>query len=134
MLPTAVQRQSGVALQVVDYVVQPEQAVAKGANGAAVATISYDTVDPAQLWRIERIVLSTTSTLPLACTVYGASTLQINQRDWTPLPVGYIAVAEYPQPVTIQGGAQLQIVATGANPGDVLTANVQYALVQRVVG
>lgn len=131
MLPTAVQTTSGVVLQVIDYVVQPLQAVA---NSAGIATITYDTVDPSQLWRVERIVLSTDSPLPLDCTVYGASILPINIRDWTPLPVGFNAVAEYPQPVTIQGGAELQIVATGAAPGDVLTANVQYALVQRVPG
>lgn len=128
-LPRAVQITTGVVLQVVDYQVVPMQ-VKADASGTATAT--YDQIDPLYLWRVERLVVQHNSTNSLTVTVYGGAVGPINIRDWTPVPAGFIGIAEYPTPMTVLGGQQLEVVATGANPGDVLTVSAQYALVQRV--
>lgn len=132
-LPVAIQRSAGVVLQEIDYPVEDMQAKA---NAAGVATVIYETVDPAEIWRVERIIVQHNSAKQLTVTVYvgTGSPIAIQGRDWTPLPPGVVGVAEYPRYLTIPGGSGLTIQATGANSGDVVTVSVQYALVQRVPG
>lgn len=131
-LPRALQTQSGVALQVIDYQVLPQTAKAD-ANGTAL--VQYGVIDPSYLWRVERLVVQHTSTNGgVAATVYGGSGAPAANdfRDWTPIPAGFKAVAEYPQPMTVLGGSFLSVQATGMNQNDVLTVSAQWALVQRV--
>ena len=132
-LPRALALSSGVGLQVIDYQIRPAQAKA---DATGTALVAYDIIDPDYLWRVERLVVEHNSANQLAIGVYGGSGApQVTDlRDWTPLPTGFIGVAEYPQPMTILGGSFLSIQATGANPGDVLTVSAQWALVQRVSG
>jgi hypothetical protein len=133
VLPRAVQTQYGVVFQTVDFAVLPIQGTA-GASG--IITLAYDPIDPAFLWRVERITVQSTSANQLTLTVKDSTdtTLPIHDRDWTPLPSGFKAVSEYPAFLTIPGGQQLVIYATGAAAGDVVTAVTQYQLVQRVPG
>lgn len=121
----------GLVLAVVDYQVLALQAKAD-ANGNAL--VAYDQIDPLQLWRVERLVVQLTSTVQVNVTVYGGSSTpqRIDARDWTPVPAGFVGVAEYPQPMTIPGGSFLSVQATGCTPGDTMTVSAQWALVQRV--
>lgn len=132
-LPRAVQLTQGVALQVVDYQTRPLTGKLD-ATGSLV--LAYDGIDPDQLWRVERIVVQHSSAKQLTITAYGTTDPRtpqpIDVRDWTPLPSGFIGVAEYPQPMTVLGGSFLAIKATGGNPGDTVTVNAQWALVARV--
>ena len=133
-LPVALQLSQGVALQVVDYQVQPLTGKLD-ATGSLV--LSYDTIDPTQLWRVERVVVQHASAKQLTCTVYGGNDPRTPQardvRDWTPIPSGFIAVAEYPQPMTVLGGSFLSVQLTGGNQNDTVVVSAQWALVQRVV-
>jgi hypothetical protein len=131
-LPTAIAQTSGIVLQDVDYVVDPQNVKA---TSTGTATVSYDQVEGGYYWRVERIVVTTTATVQTTVSVYvGDTSLPINLRDSTPLPVGYSAVAEYPAYLTVPGGQQLQVVVSGGAAGDAVTSTVQYRLVQRVAG
>lgn len=132
-LPRALALSSGVGLQVIDYQVVPAQAKAD-ANG--IALVSYGIIDPDYLWRVERLVVQHNSTNQLTVGVYGGNGApQVTDlRDWTPIPSGFIGVAEYPQLMTVLGGSFLSVQATGAHPGDILTVSAQWTLVQRVAG
>jgi hypothetical protein len=130
-LPTAIAQTSGVGLQDVDYVVDPQNV--KAASGGT-ATVTYDQVEQGYYWRVERIVVTTTSTAQTTVSVYVGDVSPINLRDSTPLPVGFSAVAEYPAFLTVPGGQELQIVVSGGATGDAVTATVQYRLVQRIAG
>jgi hypothetical protein len=131
MLPRAIQQTQGVALQVVDYAFWDDNGVA-GSSGTV--TLTADPIDSLQLWRVERIVVQVNSTNQTTCTVYGGNgtPIAIQARDWTPIPAGFVAVAEYPQPMTILGATSMTIQVTGCTAGDTVTTSVQYALVQRV--
>lgn len=130
-LPKAVANTSGIALQVVDFQVLPRQALA---DATGTALVEYDVIDPDYLWRLERLIVQHNSTNQVTVTVYGGSGApqRIDTRDWTPIPAGFIGVAEYPQPMTINGGSFLSVQGLGMNPGDALTVSAQWALVQRV--
>lgn len=132
-LPVALQLSQGVALQVVDYQTLPRTGTLD-ATGSAI--IAYDGIDPSQLWRVERLVIQHSSKKQLTITVYGTSDPRTPQpidiRDWTPLPSGFIGVAEYPQFLTILGGSFLAIGVTGGTQGDTVTVNAQWTLVARV--
>lgn len=132
-LPVALQLTQGVALQVVDYQVQP---ITGTLDATGSVLLTYDTIDPTQLWRVERVVVQHSSAKQLTCTVYGGNDPRTPQardiRDWTPIPSGFIAVAEYPQPMTILGGSFLSAKLTGGTQGDTVAMSAQWALVQRV--
>ncbi|MDB4872806.1 MAG: hypothetical protein JWL97_3810 [Gemmatimonadales bacterium] len=127
-LPRSVAKAVGVDLQVVDYAVADKQAKAV-AGGTA--TITFDQVPGGYLWRVERIVVTTTSAQQVTVTAYAGDALPIRLRDSTPLPVGYSAVGEYPAMLTILDGLSLLVVVSGGVAGDTVTASVQYQLVQR---
>jgi len=122
----------GVALQVIDYT---EQEIIATANAVGVALASYDQVDSLSWWRVERIVASGTSANTCELAAYqGQSVLPQRIRDWTPLPPGFIAVAEYPSYLTILPGSCLTINVTGAAPGDTFYIIAQYQVVQKIGG
>lgn len=126
-LPHAVARSRGIDLSVVDYGTDNRQAKASGGS----VTIEFDQVEAEQLWRVERIVVTATSTAQLAVSVFAGYASPSNLRDWTNMPAGYSAIAEYPQFLTIPPGQALTVVATGTAVGDVVTVHVQYQRVQR---
>lgn len=121
---------SGVALQVIDYT---EQEIIATADATGTAFAAYDQIDSSQLWRVERIVVNGTSAAPSEVTVYqGSTVIPQRARDWSPLPVGFVAIAEYPSYLTILAGSCLALNITGANPGDAFYIVAQYQLVARV--
>lgn len=129
-LPVAVGVAHGVDLQVVDFATQNLQAKATG----GVVEIDFDQPEQGYLWRVERIVVTTTAAKPLVCAVYAGYGSPGNLRDWTPIPAGWSGIAEYPQFLTIPSGVGLALVFSGTVPNDVVTAHVQYQLVQRAAG
>lgn len=129
-LPQALALQQGVALQVCDFVVEQSWTRATGAT----AIIEFDAVDSPYLWRIERLVVTTTSALPLGVSVYAGPVNAANLRDATPLPVGLTAIAEYPALLTIPSGVSLTVAVAGSAVGDIHSCSVQYQLVQRKGG
>lgn len=128
LLPRAIARQQGITLQVVDYNVLEEQSVADSTGATSVA---YDPVEPGYLWRVERIVVSTTGSKQLAVDVYGGDATPINLRDGTPLFPGFIAVGEYDPPLTVLSGRQLTVTTSGGTVGDQVTVSTQYQLVSK---
>lgn len=134
-LPVAVQRAQGVALQVVDYRVEPLQAVADATGIVTLRT--QRSVDPDQLWRIERLVVQSTSANRLSLQVTDGSTagtggINLGLRDYGQMPAVFPQVAEYPALLTLLGGQQFTLIATGAAAGDIVGASVQYAIMMRV--
>lgn len=120
----------GVALQVIDYT---ELEVIATANAAGVAFAAYDQVDALQWWRVERIIVNGNSAKPCEVTVYQGQTVTPQRaRDWSPLPVGFVAIAEYPNFLTILPGSALSLNITGAAAGDAFYICAQYQLVTKV--
>lgn len=134
-LPVAVQRSQGVALQVVDFKVEPMLALA---NAAGIATLTTKrAVDPDQLWRVERLVVQSSSGNQLNLTVTDGTQpndkgINLGLRDFGKAPAGYPQVAEYPCPMTLLGDQQFTLIASGAAAGDQVAATVQYMIVMRV--
>lgn len=125
-LPRAVQLTHGVELRVIYLAVERLQATAD-ATGTAILQTRYST-DPDQIWRIERLVVQSTSTNTLRLTVSDGT----NTRDYGQMPAAFPQVAEYPQPMTILGGQWFTLTVTGAVAGDVITGTVQYQIVAKV--
>lgn len=120
----------GVELQVIDY---PEAELVATANAQGVAYAAFDPIDPAQLWRVERIVVNGDSANTCEVTVYQNYTVTPQRaRDWSPIPPGFVAIAEYPSFLTILAGSCLMLNIIGANPGDVFNIAAQYQLVSKV--
>lgn len=131
-LPIAVQNAYGVQLRVIALCADPIQARADATGTATLLT--KNSVDPDQMWRIERLTVTSTSGNQLSLTVTdGSFTRDAGVRP-KPNPKEFPAVAEYVNPVTLLGSQQFTLIATGAEPGDVVTAIVQYQIVARVPG
>jgi hypothetical protein len=126
-LPVAVGQSTGVALQVVDYTSAQTQATATGST----VELEFDQVESGYLWRVERVVITTTSAGQLHAAVYAGYPSPGNLRDATPIPAGLSGIAEYPVYLTVPSGVALTVQASGAAPGDVVTVHVQYQLVIR---
>lgn len=135
MLPRSVQRAYGVELRVVDYRVEPMEAVAN-ASGTATLTTKRS-VDPDMIWRGERLVVQHNSANKLSLQVTdgstaGAGNINLGLRDYGQAPSGFSQVAEYPADLTLLGGQQFTLIVTGANPGDIVGASFQYAIMMKV--
>lgn len=133
--PRSVQHTYGVTLRVVDYQVEPLQGVA-GASGIVTLT-TKSSVDPVQLWRVERLVVQSNSANKLNLQVTdgsqaGGGNINLGLRDFGQEPAGFPQVAEYPCPMTLLGGQQFTLIASGAASGDIVGASVQYAIMMRV--
>jgi len=122
----------GVTLQVIDYT---EQETIATASAAGIALASYDQVDSLQWWRVERIVVNGSSAKTCEVTVYqGQAAIAQRARDWSPMPPGFVAIAEYPNFLTILPGSCLTVEITGANSGDTFNITAQYQVVQKIAG
>lgn len=133
-LPLAVQRTRGVVLQVVDYKVEPMKGIAD-TTGTATLTTQLS-VDPDQIWRIERLVVQSSSGRKLNLQVTDGTSpsgpINFGLRDFGQEPPGFPQVAEYPSMLTLLGGQQFTLIATGALAGDIVAASLQYAIVMKV--
>lgn len=134
-IPTPAVYAKGMGLRVLDY---GELELSAAANAGGVALLQTDVLSSDQLYRIERIVVYGTSENLCQITVYNGddsdNPLPQRARDGTPFPSGLLAVAEYPNYLTITSGNALTIAVTGANSGDQFFAAAQYQLCQRVLG
>ncbi|SRR5579859_899442 len=128
-LPRAVQSSVGVALRTIDYPVEPFQGIL---TAAGTLQITADYVDPDKIWRIERLVVKSTSANQLTLEVTDGT----HTRDYgimpPPNPNTFPQVAEYPRPMTILGNQQWTLLVGGLNVGDVVSGTLQYELVTRV--
>jgi len=134
-LPRPVQLTHGVELRVIDYKVETMQAIAD-ASGTATLTAKFS-VDPDQLWRGERLVVQSNSANKLSLQVTDGSTagaggINLGLRDFGQEPPAFAQVAEYPSMLTLLGGQQFTLIATGAAQGDIVAASFQYAIVMKV--
>jgi len=133
-LPVSVQRSQGVDLRVIDYRAEPLQGTADASGSVTLTT--QRSVDPDQIWRIERLTVQSTSANKLNLQVTDGSTpngpVNLGLRDFGQLPAGFPQVAEYPQPMTLLGNQQFTLIASGGAAGDIVTASVQYAIVMKV--
>jgi len=134
-LPVSVQRTRGVQLLVIDYKVETMQAIAD-ATGTATLTTKY-AVDPDLIWRGERLVVQSNSANKLNLQVTdgssaGAGGINFGLRDFGQAPTGFSQVAEYPAMLTLLGGQQFTLIATGAAVGDIVGASFQYAIMMKV--
>jgi hypothetical protein len=133
-LPLSVQRLRGVLLQVVDYKVEPMQALAD-ATGTATLTTKFS-VDPDQIWRCERLVVQSASGNKLGLQVTDGTSasgpINFGLRDYGQMPAGFSQVAEWPAMLTLLGGQQFTLIATGAAANDVVAASLQYTIVMKV--
>ena len=134
-LPRAVQRAYGIELRVIDYQVERMEGVAN-ASGVATLTTKYS-VDPDLIWRGERLVVQHNSANKLTLQVTdgseaGLAGINLGLRDYGQAPASFSQVAEYPALLTLLGGQQFTLIASGAAPGDVVGASFQYAIVMRV--
>lgn len=123
----------GVQLQVVDY---NEKELTLKADATGTATASTDYLAAGRYWRVERIiVISGSASTSCLLTVYRNDTPRVQRgRDWTPLPPGDVAVAEYPSFLNVYPTECLTLQVTGANPGDTFAAAVQYQDVYKMLG
>lgn len=128
-LPVAVQKSRGVALQVIDYAVEPFQGIL---TAAGTLQITADYVDPDQIWRIERLVVESTSAQQLTLKVTDGT----HTRDYGimpfPNPTSFPQVAEYPRPMTLLGNQQWTLQVGGLSVGDTVSGTLQYQVVTRV--
>lgn len=128
-LPVPVALSRGVELRPIDY--QADQRQGR-IDATGKALVEWDPPDNDQLWRIERIVVTSTSTATLGVSVYGGTVQPQNLRDWTQLPPGWSGVAEYPAPMTIENGQWLALLFAGGLTGEQVTAHIQYQQVRKV--
>lgn len=128
----------GVQLQVVDFNEKELTltAPAGGPPGSASASASTDYLAAGRYWRVERIVVvSGSAATSCLLTVYRNDTPRVQRgRDWTPLPPGDVAVAEYPSFLNVYPTECLTLQVTGCNPGDTFAAAVQYQDVYKMLG
>lgn len=134
-LPRPVQLSRGVELRVIDYKVETMEAEAD-MTGTATLTTKF-AVDPDKIWRGERLVVQSNSANKLTLQVTdgstpGAGNINLGLRDFGLEPAGFPQVAEYPSMLTLLGSQQFTLIATGANPGDIVGASFQYAIVMKV--
>lgn len=130
-VPAALTR--GVDFRVIDY---NELEITMEAAADGVAAQSTDYLQQDQWLRVERIVaISDTQATGVELTVYKGDLPVLPQRgrDWTPMPPGFVAVAEYPAFLTVYPGSCLTLQAAGANSGDLFWLAVQYQLVAKVL-
>lgn len=134
-LPRPVQITHGIELRVIDYKVETMVAIAD-ATGTATLTAKL-AVDPDQIWRGERLVVQHDSPNKLSLQVTdgsqpGTGGINLGLRDYGQAPAGFSQVAEYPSDLTLLGGQQFTLIATGARQGDIVGASFQYAIVMKV--
>lgn len=94
------------------------------APGSAKAVVQFGPVPTNEVWRVERIAVSTTSTNATAAKVYAGSEDPANLVDQTQSGDGDIS--DQTNPIEIAGGSSLVVVWYGMSNGAQGTARFQY--------
>lgn len=132
MMPRAVTLTQGSALVIVDYRKAIKRSGPAGADGICTAT--FDPVPAGYLWRVERIVVTNTSTISQSAARF---------YDTDPNTPGALAdstfsgnedIADENSPVTVDSNVSAVMVWTGCDVAAVGTVKIQYVLVQRTAG
>ena len=113
-----------------DYQQRSAQSPAAAADG--VIQVAFGPVPDNQLWRLERIVVSCTSSAATSCTLYLDYADPAHALDYT--PAGNFDISDEAAPVQIPSGSQLLVVWTGASVGAVGTARAQWVQLLRTTG
>lgn len=134
-VPAPAVLQHGYGLRVIDYTdVELEGA----ADATGLAWLQTSPLAWNYYMRVERMTIvpyGTNSVNECEIGVYvGDQLIPQRGRDWTPFPAGTVAVSEYPSYLTVRPTYQLSIAISGAAPGDIFFAAVQYQLVEKVLG
>lgn len=124
--PFSVAQVSGAALQVVDY---RSQSVKATADSSGTITAAFRPVDVGYLWRVERITVLCTSSTSTQAVAYAGDPLAQNMVDGT--SHGNLDTADESSPILVDSSIPLTIQWTGASPGAVGVARIQYQLVKR---
>lgn len=93
------------------------------------ATITGDLIDPAELWLVDRLVITTTSTSSTSFRIYDGSTDPAMLLDVT--AAGNLNSADYPEGLLIRPASQWVAQWTGASAGAVGTLTVQATIFRR---
>lgn len=118
---------SGAGLTVVDY--RKEALRSAPAPASGIITLTFDPVGPGVLWLVQRITVLCTSTTQTAAVVYAGAVDPSNMVDGT--SSGNLDTADESSPVLVDSSISLTIQWTGASPGAIATARIQYQVVQR---
>ena len=91
--------------------------------------LDFGQVEPDELWLVQRVVVSNTSSTPTICYLYETEVSDGRVLDGT--RVGNFNVADNNSPIQVQGGETLVVRWLGASAGAVGTARVQLMVLKR---
>ena len=126
-LPVSVAQTSGAALQVIDYRTSALRSQPAPASG--VVTLTFAQVPDGQLWRVERITVTSTSSTNTTAVVYSGDLDTTNIVDGT--ASGNLDIADQLSPIVVDSTLSLTIAWSGVSVGALCTARIQYQIVQR---
>jgi hypothetical protein len=127
VVPLNVTQSSGTQVIVIDS--QELKLAGMCAPGQTTLSLaSKSSVDPTQLWRIARLVVTSSSTNTLNLTVTDGTDV----RDYGQLPPGFPQVAEYPQFMRLFGSQTFTLQVSNLNAGDTVTVVGEYDICAKV--
>ena len=126
-LPVSVATTSGVALQVIDYRTSSLRSGPAPASG--IVTLTFPQVADGQLWLVERITVTSTSSTNTAAVVYAGDIDTVNVVDGT--NSGNLDLADELSAILVDSTLALTIAWSGVSVGKICTARIQYQIVQR---
>lgn len=126
-LPQSVAATTGAALQVIDYRVSA--LTSRPVDATGIVTLTFPQVVDGQLWRVERITVTSTSLVPTSAVVYAGDVTTGNVVDGT--DSGNLDISDELSPILVDSTLALTIQWSGVSLGKVCTARIQYQIVQR---
>lgn len=99
---------------------------------AGVATVAFGPVPDDELWLLDRITVSCTSSTVTVCTLYLDVIDPQHALDYT--PAGNYDIADEASPIQIPATSQLLVVWTGASNGARASARTQMRILRRIRG
>jgi hypothetical protein len=117
----------GAGLSVLDYRSESLRTHPAAADGTM--TAEFEPVPPGLIWLLERITVFTDSDMPTRAMVYAGTPSPQNFLDGS--EGGNLDTADNACPSLIESNTPLTVQWTGATPGSIGTARIQYQLVSR---
>jgi len=113
--------------QTTDYGDASAKSAAAAANGRC--TVQLAVVPENELWLVDRIVVTCTSTSTTQCVIY--EDLEDPQRALEYTRSGNLDVADESSPIHLDAGTSLYAVWTGASVGATATLRAQWAVLRK---
>lgn len=110
-----------------DYRQVPASSGAAGAAGTC--QVTFGPVPDNELWFLERLTVSCTSTTVSTCGVYLDLADPAHLLDWT--PTGNSDIADEAAPIQVPSGSALLVVWANASVGAVGSARAQFTIMRR---